>query len=339
MVNVATVAGTSASRSSSIWSMALQFRHTRVGGRWRNPQARQRLASKPLAPLGRSPRGRRAGSFGIGTTRRVAPQLAAPGEEPGVRQVVATGGDLLGDGRRRRPRPSPAARRRQRGRRARAASTSAPSATHHDRDRLAGLGPIEHVGEEEPELRRAEVADRRARGRRPSPRSARRGCSPLAFTARAWSPTTTRWSTSSAVRSVDFSAAVNACSTRGTYTSWPNRSSQVPRRRSRRRCASGRGTPASSTTARSRSATTSSSIRTRSAAAPSPLSRSSAEPAGPVRRSDSTASVRRPAAPMRAALRIARDGRSDRSDDVVARRWTPADRARAWIAVAFVLSR
>ena len=71
MVNVATVPGTSARRSGCIWSMAWHDRQARVGGMWRKPQARQRLAAKAyfhsserctVGAPGRSGSGRRGGS-------------------------------------------------------------------------------------------------------------------------------------------------------------------------------------------------------------------------------------------------------------------------------------
>src|SRR5438094_5311209 len=70
-VNVAMVAGTSASRSGAIRSMAWHFTHTRCGGTWRAPHARQRLpvnanfhdsARKEGGAAGRSGSGRRGGS-------------------------------------------------------------------------------------------------------------------------------------------------------------------------------------------------------------------------------------------------------------------------------------
>ena len=71
MVKVATVPPTSARRSGCIWSMERHYRQARVGGRWRKPQAVQRLAAKAyfqaserctMGAPGRSGSGRRGGS-------------------------------------------------------------------------------------------------------------------------------------------------------------------------------------------------------------------------------------------------------------------------------------
>src|SRR5256885_13274668 len=70
---VAIVPGVSASRSSSIWSTAWHWRQTRWGGRWRRPQAWQRVAEKPnfqasprweAGAVGRVGAGRRGGCRG-----------------------------------------------------------------------------------------------------------------------------------------------------------------------------------------------------------------------------------------------------------------------------------
>ena len=70
-MKVATVPGTSASRSGCIWSMAWHERQARVGGMWRKPHTWQRLATNAyfqrserwtVGAPGRSGSGRRGGS-------------------------------------------------------------------------------------------------------------------------------------------------------------------------------------------------------------------------------------------------------------------------------------
>ena len=60
----------------------------------------------------------------------------------------------------------------------------------HDGDRLARLGPVEHVGQRAGRVGGAGVADRPRRGRRPTPRAGRRRALPTLATARACRPVT-----------------------------------------------------------------------------------------------------------------------------------------------------
>ena len=69
-MNVATVAGTSAMRTSSMWSISPEPMLTRDGGRWTKPFS-SRLPTRPYfqsfvrsdgGPAGRSGSGRRGGS-------------------------------------------------------------------------------------------------------------------------------------------------------------------------------------------------------------------------------------------------------------------------------------
>ena len=114
----------------------------------------------------RAPRRRRRRPDRVGAARRLAVEQPAPGQERGVRQAVV----------RRLPPARPTALA---GRCAAIASVAAQQegvgavGQHDHGDRLAGLGPVQHVGEEEPGLGRAGVARRSWRGRRPSRRRGR----------------------------------------------------------------------------------------------------------------------------------------------------------------------
>src|SRR5438477_11106363 len=75
-VNVAMVAGTSASRSGVMRSTAWHFTHTRCGGTWRVRQASQRLPVKPNFQS--SPRYDGGPAGGPGSGRRGRPRLIRP---------------------------------------------------------------------------------------------------------------------------------------------------------------------------------------------------------------------------------------------------------------------
>src|SRR5436190_11678667 len=65
-VNVAMVAGTSASRSGVILSTAWHFTHTRWGGRWRVPHAWQRLPVNANFHASERSEGGASGGWGSG---------------------------------------------------------------------------------------------------------------------------------------------------------------------------------------------------------------------------------------------------------------------------------
>ena len=232
---------------------------------------------------------RRPGALGIGAAGRLAVELAPPGQEGGVGEVVAARGHLLGHGRH----PGGPARRLglRSGRRW--------CATPGHRPRRPGRAP------RRPDPARPARARRPGRAR-PAPR---RDCRPTpvrsgatvpaatprpavtALTARAWRPDTMAWSTSFSVTPADLRASAKASRAKGTYISSPKRSSQTcestspgTRQRSRN---------SSLAAPRPMSSATAPSAPQRKATPPSPVSRSSAPPARPVRRSDTTARVRR----------------------------------------------
>ena len=95
IVYVAIVAGTSASRSGSIWSTAPQRTQTRAGGRWRVPHDVHFEPTKPYFHGSVRSDGRRGGTLGIGTPGWLPLQEAAPREVGLVAEVVAPGRDLL----------------------------------------------------------------------------------------------------------------------------------------------------------------------------------------------------------------------------------------------------
>src|SRR5207248_9605187 len=79
-VNVAMVAGTSASRSGVMRSIAWHFTHTRCGGTWRAPHAWQRLPVNAYFQL--SARAEAGASGGWGPGRRGGSRRRKPpGEE------------------------------------------------------------------------------------------------------------------------------------------------------------------------------------------------------------------------------------------------------------------
>ena len=289
MVKVATVPGTSARRSGCIWSMVWHDRQARVGGMWRKPQTWQRLAAKAYFHCSERWTVGAPGTLGIGPARRLPAQLAAPGQERRVGQVVPPGGHLLGHRWARRasaraccaPASASVVRRTQR--------VGAVGQRQHDDD-LPRLGPLEHVAQRDGGLGRAEVADRPGRGRAPAPRRARRGRLVTALTARTCRPVTTAWSTSPSARPASLSAAAKASRASGHVDLLAE--ALLPRRasRPRRAPASGRGTrrwprPGRSARPRRRRARRRRPPRRRRCRAPRP-----SRP-GPVRRSETTASV------------------------------------------------
>ena len=80
-MNVAMVAGTSASRSGVMRSTAWHFTHTRCGGKMSRAARLAAAAGERELPVLAAERGRRRRRLGIGTARRLALDLPAPGEE------------------------------------------------------------------------------------------------------------------------------------------------------------------------------------------------------------------------------------------------------------------
>ncbi len=164
MVKVATVPGTSAKRSACIWSMAWHFRQARVGGMWRKPQARQRLAAKAyFQSLGTVHR-RGTGALRVGTAWRLSMELASPSQEGRIGEVVAPRRHLVGHRGHAGGGPGPL----RGGQRLRGAQDEGVGAVgqRQDRDHLPRLGPLQDVAQRDAGMRGPEVPDRRHQVRR-----------------------------------------------------------------------------------------------------------------------------------------------------------------------------
>ena len=281
-----------------------------------HPGGRQVHEAAHRAPAGReselpelvAAHGRRVGAFRIGSPRRLAAQLAPPGEEQGIGQVGAPGLGQLGHG----GEPGPAARTpaRRAGHRW--------SATRRRRPRRPATGR-RSPGPGRP-ARARRPAPRRP-GRRPGSRPGRCGRAPAGRpapratigptpAARLCSPATTRWSTSSAAIPARSRASANACAGQGDegllaepllplasgrLTGDPPAVEELVGGRRR----SERSRPRAPSGAK------------RKATAPSPAWLSSAPPASPVRRSDTTPRVGRSRPDRAAVRRAAHDERTE----------------------------
>ena len=264
-----------------------------------DPGGRQVAEAADLAAAGRegvlpalgAVHGRRARALGVGPARRLAVQLAPPGQEGGVGEVVAPG--------RRPARPpsgTPASGRAAcaavRASVVRSTSASAPSASESTTITCPGVARSSTSASASAGLGRAEVAHRGRSGRGPA----------------------RPWRTPSAGRDgldgpdvqpghdgvVDVALGEAGVLQRvgeglaGQRARRAPRRSAPPRRASRSRPGTRQRSRNSSLAApRPISSATAPSGPQTKATAPSPVSRSSAPPARPVRRSESTASARR----------------------------------------------
>ena len=308
-----------------------------MGGRWRNPHTRHRLASKPnfhpslrsmAGASGRSGSGRRGGS---------RCSMSPPGQEHRVGEVGASLLDQLGHRRGSRP-PVRAAWTAVQGSVVRRTTASAPSATSITATTWPGRGPLEHVGQRRPPPGRPRGCRPEAGVVRGHPFGGRpRGPRRIEATARACSPVTIRWSTSAAATPACSRASVEGRAGQGDLGLLPE--AVLP--------LAGGGLPRHPPPVEelvggrrawpSTSATPPSGAKTK-ATAPSPPWLSSAPPGRPVRRSASTARAGRSPAGQCGQLEGGPAG-AHRPAQVVGPRGGRTGPRPAWTVVALVLSR
>ena len=126
--------------------------------RWQVPEPAllTRAGLEAALPSGRPPGRRSTGAFGIGATRRLAAQLAAPRQEPGIGQIIAPTGHEIA--RRRQAGPTPSGADRLDGVGHPQEGDVRAVGQHHHGDEVAGRSPVQHIGEQEPGMGRPQIA-------------------------------------------------------------------------------------------------------------------------------------------------------------------------------------